>query len=343
MHSDRFDDQGALLLRHPVEIAGEIHPPEHRVHQREREQLVIHAGVGICPVARLLRQDAGRRRGRNRCVQHRVLLVGGRLHMQPREGGIVHPHRARRATLDEESRMTALDVVEPVEQCARVTEQPLARGEPTPIGARARHGVVVHLEEADAVISDQADRPPRRHGLVPPDGAGRADAARARPPAHRAVRRTPRREACWQAASPRRSPPVRARDPAPSRAAGCGRAPLRGRRGIGWAPAAIHRRSPTSYLLRSTSLRRCRNSRRRVCGRVDQWQQLLGGRIAHQRVHVVVEHDRQRCVGVTRQSNGAPLIRQGSECAIQPLPCLPTAIDPGTETNPQSGRTAVDH
>ena len=182
--------------------------------------------------------------------------------MQPRHHRPVHPHRARGAVLDQEARVALLDVVQPGEQRPRVLEQARAGSEPAGVRARAGHGVVVHLEEADAVVADEPVDDPvevRPCGGAPqveqvPAVVGDAHAA----PGEEGVVRAGRR----RAATARRSPRARARAPAPSRARGSGRAPRRCRRGTGSRRAATRRPCPTSGP-RRTSRRRCRSSPRR--------------------------------------------------------------------------------
>ena len=123
--------------------------------QGERELLAGGAADRVGPVAGLFGQDGGRRGRGDRCVEQRVLLVRGRLQVQPGQHRVVHPHRPGRAVLDQQVGVPGLDRVEPVEQCPLVFEQSVAERRTALVGAGAGHRVVVELEEADAEVGDQ--------------------------------------------------------------------------------------------------------------------------------------------------------------------------------------------
>lgn len=282
-----------LFAGHLVQMAGQVEAAEHAGAHRVGDLLVRHGGLGVGPVGRLLGQDRHRRRHGDRRIPLEVLLVAGGLEVHPGQQGVVHAHRPGSAVLQDQCGMPVQDPVQPVQVGAVVGEQSGAGAVGVEVGAHARVDVVVELEIADAELFDQAvDRlvQVRDRGRVAqiqviavvldePGAAalqerllGQLVGHRAAHPDHLGLQPQPGHHA----------PPANvgedlfdaAREPDLRRLPRADAVP------------------PGSTVVVPAGVD-AEHLRAHVRGGVDQGEQFGGGRVAHQRVHVVVEHDRQ--------------------------------------------------
>ena len=317
---DALPDQRELVGTHPVEVAGQVEPSGQPGDQAERDLLRRHARLRVRPVARLLGSQRGGRGRGDRRVQRRVHLVRGRLQLEQRHQRVVHPHGPGGAVLDQQVGMPVADAGQPVELGAVLLQQPVADAERVPVGAGPGRHVVVELEEPGTVAVDQAV-----HDLVEVAAGGRVPQIEEVPLLLDDPASVPLQERRVRQPLGRRGPHPDhlGLDPQTRQHAAVADVvedPLQtpvGEAGRRWLPVP-HTRPPVTAVVVPAGVD-AEVLGTGLGGGVDQRQQLLGGRIAHQGVHVVVDDHRQVRAD-EGPTDGAPVRGQGGDRALPTLP-----------------------
>ena len=155
MQRDGVTHQAEPRIVHAIEEARQIQPAQHPRSEREDSRFVIHFLLRITPIALLFRQNRQARAGGDRRVNQRIALVGGGLQIKALQLRVIGTHRTGTAVFDHDVRMTATQVVQPIQVGAAVAEQASAGGFGIEISADAGDGVVVEFEEDRAEIVNQ--------------------------------------------------------------------------------------------------------------------------------------------------------------------------------------------
>ena len=320
MHPHRLGDQRALLAAHVIQVTGQVDAAEHRPAEGEGDLVVGERRLRVGPVGGLLRGDGGRGRRRDRRVAERVLLVAGRLQLETGQQRVVDAHPARAAVLEHQAGVPVEDGVQPVELRPVGLEQPRPRAQAAAVGTRRDLDVVVQLEISDAEVADhevhhlvqvlhrrrvpEVEVVPAVLGHQPAvpleerlgrqlgdDRAVHADYLGFEPQAGNHARRPDRVKHLADAAG----------EPGGGRLPRADRVP----------PALVEVGVPAGIdaeVLRAD------------LGRgVNQREQPLRGRVAHQRVHVVVEDHRQPPGVLVRAADRAADRGQGGDGPLEPV------------------------
>ena len=102
----------------------------------------------------MFRQDRHARACRDGRINQRIALVGSGLQIQAGQLRVIGAHGAGTAVFNHHFRMTATQIVKPIQIRTAMLEQAIANGFGIQISADAGSGVVVELEEHRAEIVD---------------------------------------------------------------------------------------------------------------------------------------------------------------------------------------------
>lgn len=126
---------------------------QQRPGEGEGDLVVAEVGLGVSPHGGLLGGRRGGGRGGDGRIAQRVLLVAGGLQLSHRQLGVVHAQAARRAVLQDEAGVPVEEGAEPVEVGAVMAEQAGTGAFGAVLGAGADVDVVVELQIAHAPLA----------------------------------------------------------------------------------------------------------------------------------------------------------------------------------------------
>ena len=137
-----------------IDETRQIQSAEHARGKREDGRLIVHLLLGVAPVSLLFRKNHHARACRDGRINQRIALVGSGLQIQAGQLRVIGAHGAGTAVFNHHIRMTATQIVKPIQIRTAMPKQAVANGFGIQISADAGSGVVVELEEHRAEIVD---------------------------------------------------------------------------------------------------------------------------------------------------------------------------------------------